>query len=298
MSAHKPGPSETAAEQFALAPVDRRDAILRVIAGARRQLLLSVFRCDDEPVIEALEQALGRGVRLEVLTTRRVKGSPKKLKKFRKRLESLGAHVARYDDPVVKYHAKYIVADEGPAVISTLNLTRKCFGDTFDGVLTTCDPAVVDGLQRIFNGDCQAPHASTPPDLPDRLVVGPERARGQIAALLARAQRRIRIIDHKLDDPSMIALLRSRERDGIEVQVLGKGQLGTLKSHGRAILVDGEAALVGSIALRAVHLEFRREIGIIVEDRGIVGQIDDVFDKALRAQPSGAASLQFPEARV
>lgn len=297
MSPHKPA-SDTAPETLALAPADRRDAILNVIAGARRQLLLSVFRCDDDGIITALEQALGRGVQMKILTTRRVKGSSRKLKKFRKRLEAQGAQVARYDDPVVKYHAKYLVADDGPAVVATLNLTRKCFGDTFDGVLTTRDAAVVVGLQRIFEADCQVPHAPTPDDLPERLVVGPERARAQITALLARARRRIRIVDHKLDDPSIVALLRARERDGIEVQVLGKGQLGDLKSHGRAIIVDDEAAVLGSIALRAIHLEFRREVGIVIEDRSIVAELDALFDKAHRAQPSGTTSLQFPEARA
>lgn len=298
MSAHKPAPADLAVDELALPPTDRRDAILRVIRGARRQLLLSVFRCDDETVVEALEQALGRGVQLKVLTTRRVKGSSRRLKKFRKRLEALGAEVSRYDDPVVKYHAKYLVADDGPAVIATLNLTRECFRDTFDGVLTTRDRAIVDGLGRLFAADAQTPHAATPPDLPDRLVVGPERAREQIAALLARARQRIRIVDHKFDDPSMIALLRARQREGIDVQVLGKGQLGPLKSHGRAITVDGEAAVLGSIALRAIHLEFRREVGIVIEDRAIVGELDALLEKALRAQPAGATALHAPEARA
>lgn len=295
MSPHRPAPAGTTAEELALTPADRHAAILRAIAGARHQLLLSVFRCDDDDVVEALEQALGRGVQVRVLTTRRVKGSSKKLKKFRKRLEARGAQVTRYDDPVVKYHAKYLVADDGPAVIATLNLTRKCFRDTFDGVLTTRDAAVVDGLQRLFAADSQTPHAPTPPELSRRLVLGPENAREQIVSLLTQARRRIRIVDHKLDDPSIIALLRARQREGVDVQLLGKGQLGALKAHGRAIIVDGEAAVLGSIALRAIHLEFRREVGIVIEDRSIVAELDGVFENALRAQPAGSTSLQQPE---
>ena len=37
-----------------------------------------------------------------------------------------------HTDPVVKYHAKYLVADDGPAVVASLNLTRKCFERTCD----------------------------------------------------------------------------------------------------------------------------------------------------------------------
>ena len=48
-----------------------------------------------------------------------------------------------YTDPVVKYHAKYLVADDGPAVVASLNFTRKCFRKTCDALVVTHDPAVV-----------------------------------------------------------------------------------------------------------------------------------------------------------
>ena len=43
---------------MAIAPVERRDAVLRAIAGARRRLVLSLFRCDDDGVIDALATAV------------------------------------------------------------------------------------------------------------------------------------------------------------------------------------------------------------------------------------------------
>lgn len=281
-------------DQLAIAPVDRHLAILRAIDQAQHRLWLSVFRCNDDAVIAGLERAVARGVQVSALLTRTAKGPRYKLKVCRKRLERAGVDVTRYEDPVVKYHAKYIVVDEGPAVVTTLNLTRKCFRQTFDAVLTTYDTAVVKGLQRLFAADAQQPRAATPSDLPDRLVVSPEAARERLTSLLTQANRRIRIIDHKLDDPAMLALLRARERDGIEVQVLGASQLAGMKSHGRVILVDGSIAVLGSIALRALHLEFRREVGIVVADPEIVWQLEQTFEAALCAQPAGAASLQAP----
>ena len=55
----------------------------------------------------------------------------------------MGAVVTRYADPVVKYHAKYLVADEATAIVTTLNPTRKCFTRTWDAVLVTHDASVV-----------------------------------------------------------------------------------------------------------------------------------------------------------
>ena len=50
-------------------------------------------------------------------------------------LERTGASLKAYTDPVVKYHPKYLVADEGPAVVASLNFTRKCFRKTCDALV-------------------------------------------------------------------------------------------------------------------------------------------------------------------
>ena len=76
-----------------------------------------------------------RGVAVEVITTSRAKGGRRKLEKLRERSIGTGATVKTYTDPVVKYHAKYLVADDGPAVVASLNFTRKCFRKTCDGIV-------------------------------------------------------------------------------------------------------------------------------------------------------------------
>ncbi|MEY4635797.1 MAG: hypothetical protein RJA55_1595 [Acidobacteriota bacterium] len=65
----------------------------------------------------------------------------------------MGAIVTRYGDPVVKYHAKDVVADEATAIVTTLNPTRKCFSRTWDAVLVTEDVSVVRGLLALFRAD-------------------------------------------------------------------------------------------------------------------------------------------------
>ena len=71
--------------------------------------------------------------------------------------------MTRYADPVVKYHAKYLVADESTAIVTTLNPTRKCFSRTWDAVLITQDASLVKGLLTLFRADASgAPLPSTP----------------------------------------------------------------------------------------------------------------------------------------
>src|SRR5829696_999932 len=115
----------------------RRGAVLDVFRQARAHLWLSLFRCNDKEVFRELKAAVGRGVDVEVLVTSRAKGGKKKLRKLWRRLEDTGATVHAYNDPVVKYHAKYVVADHGPALVASLNFTKKCFAKTCDAVVIT-----------------------------------------------------------------------------------------------------------------------------------------------------------------
>src|SRR5712692_10570727 len=99
-------------DRVIISPEARRAAVLEVIAGARRAIALSLFRCNDPEIFAELTRATARGVAVDVLVTPRAQGNPKKLERMRDALSRTGAIVGTYGDPVVKYHAKYVVADD------------------------------------------------------------------------------------------------------------------------------------------------------------------------------------------
>jgi len=250
---------------------DRRDAILDVIRNAKREISLSLFRCNDEAVFAALADASARGVTVNALVTSRAKGGQKKLKKLWDALQDTGASIASYNDPVVKYHAKYLIADDGPAVVGSCNFTRKCFTKTCDAVVVTHDTTVVSGLRELMCADREGRRA--PDTVTDRLVIGPEGARS-----------RIRLIDPKLSDPDVLTLLNSRRAAGLPVDVFGSKRLGDLKSHGKIMLIDDRIAVVGSLALAALSLDFRREVAIIVDEPQAVAEVQKLFETIEHAQ--------------
>lgn len=283
-------------ELVVLEPAERRTAMLRLIGAARRRLVLSLFRCDDFEVLDALAGALERGVAVQALLTRRAKGGRKRLRRLWNALEEMGAHVNWYADPVVKYHAKYLVADDGPALVTTLNPTRKCFTRTWDVVLVTHDEPVVRSLLHLFEADT----AGRPPALGGRfsrrLIVGPERARSDVQALIRSARRSIRIVDHKLSDPEVLALLRERRAAGVAVSVLGPALAGSLEPHGKLMILDEARALVGSLALSTLSLDRRREVTLVVDDAAAVRRLNAAYqDLGARA---GALAHQLPGDRT
>ena len=276
-------------DRIVSAPAARREAVLDAIHGARSRISVSLFRCTDKAVFGELAAAVDRGVEVQVLVTSRAKGGKKKLKKLWKRLEETGATIVPYTDPVVKYHAKYMVVDDGPALITSMNFTRKCFDETCDAIALTWDPAIVNGLRELMVADREGGPA--PASLPDRLIVGPERARRQFTTILQQARRSIQLIDAKLSDPGLIDLLNQRRNAGIAVEIFGQKRLGNCFSHGKMMLVDGARAIVGSLALTALSLDFRREVALVVEEPAAVAELDQLFRSiAAGVSATGATS--------
>jgi cardiolipin synthase len=285
-----------AKERLILDPAERKAALLDVIGAAKRRVILSLFRCDDFSVLDALAAALERGCEVEAVLTKRAKGGKKRLKKLWGALEEMGAVVTRYADPVVKYHAKYLVADDATAIITTLNPTKKCFTRTWDAVLFTQDPAVVKGLLTLFKADAAgAPLPSRRP-LSRRLIVGPERSRGEFRALICSAKHSIRILDHKLSDPDLVGLLRERRGDGITVTVLGKQPMRGVEPHGKMMIIDETRAVLGSTALSTLSLDFRREVSVVVHDPALVKQLNISFQEL--AAKAGVAATHLPGDRT
>ena len=274
---------------------ERRPAVIDVIRQARRRITLSLFRCNDAAIFEELKAAVDRGVEVEVLVTSRAKGGKKKMAKLWTALEQTGATIHSYSDPVVKYHAKYLVADEGPAIIASLNFTKKCFRSTCDALVITHDPAAVADLRRLWTADrVRLPMLA---DVTDRLIVGPERARRQFTSLIEGARSSIRLIDAKLSDPDLVSLLNARRGAGMTVETFSGKRLGDLKSHGKIMLLDDETVVVGSLALSALSLDFRREVAIVITDAAAVAAAVELFRSVRTAtadsrSPSGGSSSE------
>jgi phosphatidylserine/phosphatidylglycerophosphate/cardiolipin synthase-like enzyme len=286
----------SAKDRLVVHPPERKAALLDVIASARRRLVLSLFRCDDFSILDALAGALQRGVEVEAILTKRAKGGKKRLKKLWGALEEMGAVVTRYADPVVKYHAKYLVVDQALAMITTLNPTRKCFTRTWDAVLITEDASVVKGLLTLFRADAAGQPLPARRPLSRRLIVGPERSRSEIRDMIAGAQTSIRILDHKLSDPDLVALLRERREQGVTVSVLGKQPIRGYVPHGKMMIIDETRAVLGSTALSTLSLDFRREVSIVIHEPSIVKQLNSSYHEL--SQQAGAASARLPGDRI
>jgi phosphatidylserine/phosphatidylglycerophosphate/cardiolipin synthase-like enzyme len=162
--------------------------------------------------------------------------------------------------------------------------------------LITQDTSVVKGLLTLYKADAAGVPLPSRRPLGRRLIVGPERSRPEIRALIESARHSIRILDHKLSDPDVVALLRERRAEGITVSVLGKQPMGGVLPHGKMMIIDEARAILGSTALSTLSLDFRREVSVVIHEPALVKQLNMSYQQL--SAKAGAAAAHLPGDRI
>jgi cardiolipin synthase A/B len=208
-------------------------------------------------------------------------------------LRHTGVQVKQYDGPWSKYHAKYIIADDSLAAVGSMNLTRKCFEQSCDFLLLSRNTGLVRGLRQLFDSDWNHPFMPAI-RLADGVLVGPDYLRDRMLAVLRQARSRIRIIDHRVTHPDILLVLAEKMREGVNVRILGRGEVGDLVSHGKLVLIDDDTAVIGSASLSRPGLDVRREVSIRVNHPELVAELSRFFDQLI-AQKTSPDAVALPE---
>jgi cardiolipin synthase len=269
--------------QLLVQPDDGIGPILRAIQTARRSIDIHIFRLDRKLVEKALRDAIGRGVTVRTLIAHTARGGEKALRKLEQRLLEIGATVSRSADDLVRYHGKIMIVDREKLFVLGYNLTRNDIDRSRSlGISTKKPDLVLEGL-KLFEADFDRnPYSGNARDF----LVSPQNARERLTAFIKAARKEL-LIYGAVSDNATIRVLEERVRKGVEVRIIGKVEGGhDLSSqkypgprlHIRAIVRDRQRAFVGSMGLRRIELDARREIGVIVRDPKVVKKIVAVFE--------------------
>jgi phosphatidylserine/phosphatidylglycerophosphate/cardiolipin synthase-like enzyme len=258
--------------------------IVKAIKTARKKIDIFVFRFDRDEIEKALAAAVLRGVAVRALIAHTNRGGEGRLRKLEQRLLAAGVLVSRTADDLIRYHAKYMIADNTLHLFG-FNLTRLDIDKSRSFAISTRDLKAVQEATRLFESDVTR-QAYTPGK--SNMVISPDNARAMLSAFIKGARKELVIYDAKVTDPAMVKLLKERVAKGVAVRVIGcvKGkeggidtrQLAGMRMHVRAIVRDGTRAFVGSQSLRKDELENRREVGLIISNPAVARQLLQVFE--------------------
>lgn len=258
--------------------------IVKAIRSARKKIDIFIFRFDSDEIEQALAAAVQRGVTVRALIAHTNRGGEARLRKLEQRLLASGVLVSRTADDLVRYHAKYMIADMVLHLFG-FNFTSLDINKSRSFAIATRDLRAVQEATKLFESDVTRQPFSA---VRSNLVISPDNARAALSSFIRGARRDLAIYDGKVHDPAMIKLLKERVARGVNVRVIGnvKGKeggidtrtLATMRLHVRTIVRDGTRAFVGSQSLRRDELDHRREVGLIINNPAVARKLLHVFD--------------------
>jgi phosphatidylserine/phosphatidylglycerophosphate/cardiolipin synthase-like enzyme len=258
--------------------------VVTAIKQARKSVDVLIFRLDRLEIARALEAAVARGVRVRALTAHQNRGGTKTLRKLEMHLLEAGVTVSRTADDLVRYHGKIMIVDSRILHVYGFNFTRLDMEKSRSFGVVTKNHKLVNEAMKLFEADFERqPYTAGYP----RFVVSPENARERLAAFIKGARKQLLIYDPEVCDDAMLRIINERIKAGVEVKIIGavepKWNISAepfpgKRMHVRAMVSDGKRAFVGSQSLRRLELENRREVGVIVTDNVVVGQLKQFFE--------------------
>lgn len=287
--------------------VEPRDGVrplIRLIDRAQNTIFAALYILSDSRVMHALERAAAQGVEVDVLLEPHPFGLGTQPKRPASLLRAAGVAV-RWTPPYFALsHAKYLVADDQVAVISTANFSRAAFTKNREFFMIDRNPPEVRQISNIFRADWDhlVPLRTDP-----NLVLAPDNARTTLASLLHSARHSIDIYAEELRDPQMEMLLGAETRLGVRVRVLlppnARGPdtarvcrhsvavhyLSAPYSHAKAMVVDGRHGFIGSENLSSASLDRNREVGFLVRGPQL-RRIEATFAADWHASHSGCGA--------
>lgn len=283
-------------------PDDGGAAVVELIDQARQLLLLKQFKLQSDRVEAALRRACERGVQVQVMLNPQSSGGDRWNDAAFEHLQAWGVEVRWTSESFPVTHEKSMVIDASMALIATFNLADKYFSETRDYGVISHDPLVVEQVVAGFEADWHRRRFA--PRLDVGLVWSNAHSRGQMARVIDSAGSSLWIQHPKFVDAVILERIVAARQRGVKVRVLCGGKHGlsdwdvydtfsslrmmalfgvkirrqkALKLHAKLILVDGGAAMTGSLNIDRSAFDLRRELGIEVDVPAVVDRLAHTF---------------------
>ena len=282
-------------------PDDAATPILEAISRAKKSLRIKMFVFSDPALIDAVIEAHQRGVKTQVMLNPERRSGEEDNEATRRKLTKAGVAVKDSNPAVDLTHEKSMVADDEVAFVKSLNWATKNLTETRDYAVVTDHRHEVGEIVECFEADWE--RGKFDPGTEARLIWCPINGRDRIAQFIDHAKHTLFVQNERYQDAIILErLVRAAER-GVKVHVMARPphtlkkeklvegvgglrilddvgikihKLKGLKLHGKMLLADGVAAIVGSINLAPGSFDSRRELAIEVRDDDVVERLHEI----------------------
>jgi len=289
------------ARSLIVLPDDSAKPILTAIEAASHTLRVKMFVFSDSTLLKAVIDAKRRGVKVRVMLNPARRNGEHDNDATRKALERAEIQVKDANPAFDLTHEKSMVIDDETAFVKSLNWATKNLTETRDYAVVTTRRHDVDEIIECFEADWR--RQSFDPHPKSHLIWCPGPGRDRICQFIDEARHQLFVQNERFQDMVIIERLVRATRRGVKVDVMARAphtlkseklvegvgglrimddvgikihKLKHLKLHGKMLLGDGVAAIVGSINFAAGSLDGRRELAIETRDDDVVDRLHKV----------------------
>jgi cardiolipin synthase len=279
-------------------PDDSSTPIVSAIHRAKRSIRIKMFVFSDPALLKATIAAKRRGVKVRVMLNPARRSGERDNDATRRALLRAGIAVKDANPAFALTHEKSMVVDEKSAFVKSLNWTTKNLTETRDYAVITERKREIAEIADGFEADWH--RQSFSPRRQSHLIWCPGLGRDRICDFIDAARHKLFIQNERYQDTVIIERLVRAQRRGVKVHLMARPvhslqrtklvegvgglrilddlgvkvhKLKHLKLHGKMLLADGVAAIVGSINFAPGSLDNRRELAIEVRDDNIVERL-------------------------
>jgi phosphatidylserine/phosphatidylglycerophosphate/cardiolipin synthase-like enzyme len=282
-------------------PDDAAKPILDAIARAAKTLRVKMFVFSDPALLDAVIAARQRGVHVRVMLNPARRSGEEDNEATRRKLARAGIDVIDSNPRVDLTHEKSMVVDDATAFIKSLNWATKNLTETRDYAVVTDHRHEVDEIVQCFEADWHRKPFDPGPGA--HLIWCPINGRDRIAQFIDGAKHTLFVQNERYQDAVILERIVRAARRGVKVHVMARPphslkkeklveavggmrilddvgvkihKLKGLKLHGKMLLADNVAAIVGSINLAPGSFDSRRELAIEVHDSDVVDRLHKI----------------------
>lgn len=281
-------------------PDDSAEPILDAIRGAKESLRVKMFVFSDPALLDAVVSARHAGVKVRVMLNPARRSGEEDNEETRRKLTHAGVEVVDGNPAFELTHEKSMVVDEHTAFVKSLNWATKNLTETRDYAVVTSHAREVGEIAQCFEADWHRKRF----DLGERArLIWCPGGRDRICRFIEQTRHTLFVQNERFQDLVIIECLVRAARRGVKLHLMtrpphtlktdklveGVGglrimddvgikihKLQRLRLHGKMLLADGVAAIVGSINFAPGSFDGRRELAIEVRDDKVVKRLDQV----------------------
>ena len=290
-------------QRLLVMPDDGEQAVLDLLASAKKSLRIKQFKLQAPAVIKAMQDAHERGVKVQIMLNPHTSGGDRWNDEAFELFKKSGVDVRWTSESFPVTHEKSIVVDDEFALVATFNLAEKYFTLTRDHGLVTYNQNAVRQVIAGFDADWN--NLEFKPDLTVGLVWSNLHSRGQIAKVIDSSTTHLWIQHPKFVDAVILDRIVEACVRGVKVHLLCGGKHGIsdwdiydtfgslrvmsrfgvkirrqkhLKLHTKMIIVDKKSAVIGSMNIDRSAFDIRRELGMETDAPEVIERCCQTFE--------------------